>query len=191
MRQTIPWELREDPFSGEDFVYRADGDTNHGKELYSRLIDGTGSEVKLNDPLPAGGDIAENGFEIAPDSGRVVYYADGDTVGVSELYSRAIDGTGSEARLTDLSGLMDVVDFAISPDSEYVVYSHWKDVRLAAGLWEYCAMGAGVIAWEPIVARLAASYDGYWAIEYEEPSDVERGTRASLDYLRRCAQRCP
>ncbi len=32
LRQIIPWELREDPFSGEDFVYRADGD---GFLLYS------------------------------------------------------------------------------------------------------------------------------------------------------------
>lgn len=67
-----------------------------------------------------------------------------------------------------------------------VVYSHWKDVRLAEDEWEYCAMGEGVITWEPIVEELARFYDGYWAIEYEEPDDVERGTKVSYQYLRKC-----
>ena len=65
-----------------------------------------------------------------------------------------------------------------------VVYSHWKDVRLAAEEWDYCAVGEGVIGWEPIVADLLASYTGYWAIEYETAEDVERGTAVSLQYLR-------
>ena len=40
--------------------------------------------------------------------------------------------------------------------------------------------------WEPIVRALVRSgYGGYWAIEYEEMSDVERGTAASLEHLRR------
>ena len=80
---------------------------------------------------------------------------------------------------------------ALLVTADDVIYTHWKDVRLADDEWEYCAMGEGVITWEPIVAALAASYDGYWALEYEEPADVERGTRVSLDCLRRCAQRCP
>lgn len=67
---------------------------------------------------------------------------------------------------------------------ERIVYSHWKDVRLAGGEWEYCAMGEGVIAWQPIVDELKSFYDGIWAIEYEEPADIERGTRVSLECLK-------
>ncbi len=78
---------------------------------------------------------------------------------------------------------------ALMVTADRVVYSHWKDVRLEKDEWEYCAMGSGVITWEPIVAKLAASYAGYWAIEYEEPTDVERGTKASLQYLQQCAER--
>ncbi len=51
---------------------------------------------------------------------------------------------------------------------------------------EHCAVGEGVIDWAPIVEELLlGGYDGYWAIEYEEPDDVIRGTRDSAEYLRR------
>jgi len=33
-------------------------------------------------------------------------------------------------------------------------------------------------------ALAASDFDGYWAIGYENPPDVERGTKDSLDYLR-------
>jgi len=46
-------------------------------------------------------------------------------------------------------------------------------------------VGEGVIDWAPIVEALTASdFDGYWAIEYENPPDAERGTKDSLDYLK-------
>ena len=32
LHEVIPWELREDPFSGEDFIYRREGD---GYLIYS------------------------------------------------------------------------------------------------------------------------------------------------------------
>ena len=42
-----------------------------------------------------------------------------------------------------------------------------------------------MIDWAPIVEELIISgYDGYWAIEYEETSDIVRGTRDSAEYLR-------
>ncbi len=72
---------------------------------------------------------------------------------------------------------------ALLVSRERIVYTHWKDVKLVKGEWEYCAMGEGIIAWQPIVNELLGFYDGYWAIEYEDPSDVERGTKACLDCL--------
>jgi len=66
-----------------------------------------------------------------------------------------------------------------------VNYSHWKDVHYVDGEPEYCAVGEGVIDWQPIVDHLIASgFDGYWAIEYEAVEDVERGTRDSLACLK-------
>jgi sugar phosphate isomerase/epimerase len=74
---------------------------------------------------------------------------------------------------------------ALMVTQELINYSHWKDVRYEGDEPEYCAVGEGVIDWEPIVKSVAASdFDGYWAIEYENPPDVERGTRDSLDYLK-------
>jgi len=77
--------------------------------------------------------------------------------------------------------------------ADRIVYSHWKDVRLGPdGQWQYCAVGEGLIAWQPILEELIASgYAGYWAIEYEETADPERGTRHSLGYLKRCLERLP
>jgi sugar phosphate isomerase/epimerase len=74
---------------------------------------------------------------------------------------------------------------ALLVTADLVNYSHWKDVRYEGDTPEYCAVGEGVIDWAPIVEELLASGDdGYWAIEYEEPEDVVRGTRDSAEYLR-------
>ncbi|MEA3403959.1 MAG: sugar phosphate isomerase/epimerase family protein [Armatimonadota bacterium] len=74
---------------------------------------------------------------------------------------------------------------ALMVAGDLINYSHWKDVRYEGDEPQYCAVGEGVIDWAPIVEMLLRSdFDGYWAIEYEEPSDVERGTRESLEHLR-------
>ncbi|MFO8082631.1 MAG: sugar phosphate isomerase/epimerase family protein [Armatimonadota bacterium] len=74
---------------------------------------------------------------------------------------------------------------ALMVTADLINYSHWKDVRFVDGEPEYCAVGEGVIDWGPVMGVLYASgYDGYWAIEYEEVEDVERGTRDSAQYLR-------
>jgi sugar phosphate isomerase/epimerase len=49
------------------------------------------------------------------------------------------------------------------------------------------AVGEGEIDWGPILAELSGFYDGYLCIEYEIAEDVMRGTRASIDHLRRAA----
>ncbi|MGD9498229.1 MAG: sugar phosphate isomerase/epimerase family protein [Armatimonadota bacterium] len=74
---------------------------------------------------------------------------------------------------------------ALMVTSELINYSHWKDVRYEGDKPEYCAVGEGIIDWQPIVQSLVRNgFDGYWAIEYETVADVERGTRESLAYLR-------
>jgi len=69
-------------------------------------------------------------------------------------------------------------------------YTHWKDVRVAGGKLEYCALGDGITDWAPLVrALLADGYAGYWAMEYEEPSDVEAGMRKCIDVVQAAAGR--
>ncbi len=73
---------------------------------------------------------------------------------------------------------------ALRQITPWVNYSHWKDVRWVNGDTAYCGVGEGEIRWDPIVKELLqAGYGGYWAIEYEAPEDVERGTKDSLAYL--------
>ncbi len=68
---------------------------------------------------------------------------------------------------------------------DLINYSHWKDVLYEDDKPEYCAVGDGVIDWQPIVDHLlAVGYDGYWAIEYEAIEDIERGTADSLACLK-------
>jgi hypothetical protein len=109
-------------------IYTADQDTDEVYELYSVPLAGPASAgVKLNSPLVSEGDLGlpptySNAFKISPDSARVVYYADQDTDGVSELYSVPIDGSASAIKLNVAGGSIYPGAFQISPDSAQVVY---------------------------------------------------------------------
>ena len=77
--------------------------------------------VKLSGPMTAGGQV---GFSvISPDSATVVYRADQDTDGVSEIYSVPIAG-GQAVRINGplISTSSDVNSFTITPDSSKVIY---------------------------------------------------------------------
>jgi sugar phosphate isomerase/epimerase len=52
------------------------------------------------------------------------------------------------------------------------------------------AVGEGEIEWGPILSELATFYDGYLCIEYEIAQDVMRGTRVSIEHIRRVAMKC-
>ena len=87
---------------GSRAVWLADADTNGVIEIYSRAADGTGPQVKLNDAFATStsGDVAD--FVISKDGSRVVWRADADTNEVMEVYSRATDGSGTQAKLNDV-----------------------------------------------------------------------------------------
>jgi hypothetical protein len=109
-------------------VYGADQDTDQVQELYSVLIDGSAPPQKLNSPLVAGGDVSLS-FRISPDSNRVVYRADQDTFGVSELYSVPIDGSAPPQKLNSplVAGGDVSLSFRISLDNNRVVYRADQD----------------------------------------------------------------
>jgi Tol biopolymer transport system component len=125
------YEISPDEISpdGNWVVYRADQDTDGVNELYSVLLSG-GAPLKLNPPLPPGGDVIN--FTISPDSIWVVYMADQDTGDILEFYSVPIEGPASAS--VKLSGPMAsgtnmfrwfVVQ--ISSDSSRVVYKVDQD----------------------------------------------------------------
>jgi CSLREA domain-containing protein len=103
-------------------VYRADQDTDEQFELYSSIIDATGS-TKLNSPLVGPFNDVDS-FRISADSGRVVYLADQD------LFSAVIHATGSIKLNDPLDSNGDVQpDFQISQDSSRVVYRADQDTN--------------------------------------------------------------
>src|SRR5262249_53342201 len=69
-------------------LYLADQDVAGRFKLYSVRVDGSQAPLKLNLPLPAGGNVEVStvpAFFVSPDSQRVVYRADQLTNGVDEL----------------------------------------------------------------------------------------------------------
>jgi dipeptidyl aminopeptidase/acylaminoacyl peptidase len=107
-------------------VYVADQEVDEVEEIFSVPITGPAtSGVKLNDPLPLGGDV-EN-FKINPDSSSVVYRADQETNDIMELYNVPIKG-GSPLKLNHEMEIErgsigdDVHAFELSPDGNKVVF---------------------------------------------------------------------
>jgi Tol biopolymer transport system component len=97
--------------------------------LYSIPIDGPSSEnVILTTPFPMHGEI--HGYEISPDSSRVVYLADQQVVGVFELFMVPTSGPATAA--VKLNGQLaangNVTKFSILPDSSRVVYKADQEV---------------------------------------------------------------
>jgi Tol biopolymer transport system component len=109
----------------QNVVYGASQDTVGINELYSVPVAGPAlAGVKLNGALPEGGDVELSGYEISPDSSRVVYLAD-QVDGVKEIFSVPVAGPADQG--VKLNGSLpdgaDGVDsFRISPDSSRVVY---------------------------------------------------------------------
>ncbi len=117
-RNVITFSISPD---GERVVYRADQDADEVFELYGAPIGG-GPVTKLNPALVSGGDVGSSGYDISPDSSRLVFIADQAADEVQELFSVDIAG-GTPVKLNaPLAALGNVTDFLISPDSATVVY---------------------------------------------------------------------
>lgn len=106
-------------------VYRADQERDELWELFSVPIEG-GTAVKLNGPLVSGGDVFgvySRGFQVSPDSLRVIYLADQEADEVFDLYSVPIDG-GTPIKLNAPFGAHGDAwaSFDVSPDSTRVVF---------------------------------------------------------------------
>ena len=82
-------------------VYLADAESDEVVEIYSVPLDRSGPAVKLNGPLPIGGDVVATprpAFAVGA-NGRVVYRADQLTDETVELFSAPIDGSQPAVRL--------------------------------------------------------------------------------------------
>ena len=121
---------------GSRMLYAADQAVDNDVELYSVPLAGPpASAVKLNGPLPPGGDVF--GFQSTFDGTRVVYTADQVANDVFELYAVPIAGPAASA--VKLNGPLVAggdVNFAfVSPDSTRVVYTADQDTNDVAELY--------------------------------------------------------
>jgi Tol biopolymer transport system component len=117
----LEFKLTQD---GSRVVARGDRDVDDRFQLYRATTDGAGGVTTLGVTPVVDGDVLA--FAISPDDQFVVYIADLNVNGVVELFSFPTDNSGGVGHQT-LSGSMtaggDVdLEFAISPDSAYVVY---------------------------------------------------------------------
>jgi len=89
-----------------------------------------GVSPKLNSPLVADGDVGAQSYEFGPNGDFLVYLADQDTDGVSELYRVERAMPGVTVKLSDtmvsggevLSAVNDQPSFRISPDGLQLTY---------------------------------------------------------------------
>jgi len=63
-------------------------------------------------------------------------------------------------------------------------FTHFKSVKIAGGKKVYCRLKEGLIDYQPILRAVARQYGGFYAIEYEETSDVLAGSQDDLASLR-------
>ena len=122
-RPVTPFRISPD---SQRVVYVADQRSNDLFELFTVPIAG-GTVIRLSADLPAGGDVGAlqrtPDFLISSDSQRVVYIADQNDDGRSEIFSVPIEG-GAAVQLNPefTSSGSDVIDYQISPDGQRVVY---------------------------------------------------------------------
>lgn len=69
---------------------------------------------------------------------------------------------------------------ALEELSDYVVFTHLKGCKIENGKPEYCRLKDAKMDYPSIIKKLLGFYSGYYLLEYEEPSDVEEGTKDDL-----------
>ncbi len=80
-------------------VFRGDCETVARQELFWVPADGSASFQRINGDLAGAGADVEDDWQVSPDAAWVIYRADRDTVGQTEIYSVPSDGSLAEAEL--------------------------------------------------------------------------------------------
>lgn len=113
-------EFRISP-TGDKILYALEQDVNNVNEIYSSNLDGTGN-VKLNGPLPSGGDVDYYRFEISPNGQKAIFLAEQDIDNVAELISVNMDGTSRVKLHPNLSVGQYVNDFQFTKNNQKIIF---------------------------------------------------------------------
>ena len=73
---------------------------------------------------------------------------------------------------------------ALEKLSDYVFFTHLKGCKIENGKTKYCRLKDAEMDYPLIIKKLLEFYSGYYLLEYEEPSDVEEGSKDDLEYLK-------
>jgi sugar phosphate isomerase/epimerase len=73
---------------------------------------------------------------------------------------------------------------AMDEITDFIGFTHFKNVRYTDGKPEYCRVEEGVIDYKKNFNRLFPGYKGYIGLEYEKPEDVEDGTTDDFRYIK-------
>lgn len=120
-------------------VYVADEDVYGMFELYMTSPTEPGTSIKLNPPLPSGGNV--DLFAVTPSGDAVVYVADQEIDNLYELFVVPLDDPGAATKLSaPLGADRDVKDFVIGADSATVIYRADHDTH---DVWELFAADIG------------------------------------------------
>jgi sugar phosphate isomerase/epimerase len=65
-----------------------------------------------------------------------------------------------------------------------LLFTHFKSLKKQNGKKIYCRIVEGEIDYVPILKWLTKTYKGFYALEYEETSDVFAGSQDDLDSLK-------
>lgn len=145
---------------GANVVFSGDFDAAGVYEIHSVPTAG-GATVKLNPALVAGGDVDfYEDFQITSDSARVIYFADGDTDEVLELYSAKIDGSSTVKLNGPLVAGGAVSSFQISADGSWVAYYADQNADFTYELFHVATTGG-------TVARLHPAYSSSRDVSYD------------------------
>ncbi|MGB8424911.1 MAG: hypothetical protein WCD88_03945 [Desulfobacterales bacterium] len=109
-------------------AYRADQFEDEKFDLITVVPDVNSLNPRPDPRLVSGniiGDVAE--FDWSPDSSRIAYTADGDTLGVFELYTNVPFGTSNFKVSGALISGGEVTSFAWAPDSSLIAYQASQD----------------------------------------------------------------
>jgi len=117
--------------AGARAVYRVSG-SGAPFELFSVLLDGSASPVRLNPPPTSNG----GEFRLSADGARVVYFTNPIQSSRFELFSAPSDGSAPAVRLNGaLVAGGDVQRYALSPDGTRVVYTADQELDDAVELY--------------------------------------------------------
>jgi Tol biopolymer transport system component len=156
-------------------VWRGDLQTDGVHEIFSRVIDGGTSAVKLNHPLDG---WAVHEFQISGDGSRVVYLTDDYGSGLGALYSVPTDGSAAPVMLAAQTGGAPLAfdEFAITPDSARVV---WRGDLQTDGVHEIFSRE---IDGSSGAVKLNHSLGGWAVHEFQISGDGSRVVYRTDDY---------